>query len=221
MAQKINVNIRKPYNDAPLHAGEVLVPQLVDDRAYAIAIGANPENFKTWTTAGVSYTVMFVPVPAEQEAISVKAFQAALKELLDAKLGPNRFSRCLIPQPDGSLKLCPKIKGDNHAPCALCPDKGKYAKEDKSTVSLESLDDENYAPMETAPSAESEALEKATFDDLLAYLKEINPVLADVVMLGFQGFEKKDIIKQLPVKSSQAYDLYAKAERLTREFLAQ
>ena len=30
---------------------------------------------------------------------------------------------------------------------------------------------------------------------------------------------KKDVVKQLPVKSSQAYDLYAKADKLTREFL--
>ena len=56
-------------------------------------------------------------------------------------------------------------------------------------------------------------------DDLVAYLKTINSDLADVVTLGFQGFDKKDVVKQLPVKSSQAYDLYAKAEKLTREFL--
>ena len=74
--------------------------------------------------------------------------------------------------------------------------------------------------MEAAPSAESEALEEIIFDDLVAYLKNINPALADVITLGFQGFDRKDVIRQLPVKSSQAYDLYAKAERLTREFLS-
>ena len=35
------------YNNAPLREGEVLVPQLVDDREYAIAIGAKPENLRT------------------------------------------------------------------------------------------------------------------------------------------------------------------------------
>ena len=57
------------------------------------------------------------------------------------------------------------------------------------------------------------------FEDLVEYLKTINSDLADVVTLGFQGFDKKGVVKQLSVKSSQAYDLYAKAEKLTREFL--
>lgn len=86
-------------------------------------------------------------------------------------------------------------------------------------MSIETLNEDEYHPMQAAPSAETEALEKAIFDDLVAYLKAINPDLADVVTLGFQGFDKKDVVKQLPVKSSQAYDLYAKAEKLTREFL--
>ena len=93
------------YNGEPLREGEVLVPQLVDDRDYAIAIGAKPENLRTWTKGGVSYTVMFVPVTADQETISQQAFDAAVNEFLDEKLGPNRHSRCLIPQPDGTKKV--------------------------------------------------------------------------------------------------------------------
>lgn len=218
-AQKSHDNFRKSYNNEPLREGEVLVPQLVDDRDYAIAIGAKPENLRTWTKGGVSYTVMFVPVPAEQETISQQTFDAAVNELLDEKLGPNRHSRCLIPQPDGTKKVCPKVKDGNHAPCATCPHKGEYEREDKSMVSIETLNEDEYHPMQAAPSAETEALEKAIFEDLVEYLKTINSDLADVVTLGFQGFDKKDVVKQLPVKSSQAYDLYAKAEKLTREFL--
>lgn len=215
----ISVNTRKSFNGVPLREGEVLVPQLVDDREYAIAIGAKPENLRTWTKGGVSYTVMFVPVPADQEKISQQVFDAAVNELLDEKIGPNRHSRCLVPQPDGTKKPCPKIKDGNHGPCATCPHKDEYEREDRSMVSLEELDEENFHPMEAAPSAETEALEEVIFDDLIAYLKDINPALADVVTLGFKGFDKKDVVRQLPVKSSQAYDLYAKAERLTREFL--
>jgi hypothetical protein len=218
-AQKNLDNSRKSYNGEPLREGEVLVPQLVDDRDYAIAIGAKPENLRTWTKGGVSYTVMFVPVPAEQETISQQTFDAAVNELLDEKLGPNRHSRCLIPQPDGTKKVCPKVKDGNHAPCATCPHKGEYEREDKSMVSIETLNEDDYHPMQAAPSAETEALEKAIFEDLVEYLKTINSDLADVVTLGFQGFDKKDVVKQLPVKSSQAYGLYAKAEKLTREFL--
>ena len=218
-AQKNHDNPWKSYNNEPLREGEVLVPQLVDDRNYAIAIGAKPENLRTWSKGGVSYTVMFVPVPADQETISQQAFDAAVNELLDEKLGPNRHSRCLVPQPDGTKKVCPKVKDGNHAPCATCPHKGEYEREDRSMLSIETLNEDEYHPMQAAPSAEAEALEMAIFEYLVEYLKTINSDLADVVTLGFQGFDKKDVVKQLPVKSSQAYDLYAKADKLTREFL--
>ena len=126
-AQKINDNSRKPFNNAPLRDGEVLVPQLVNDRDYAIAIGAKPENFRTWSKGGVQYTVMFVPVPSEQEKNCQQAFDEAVNQYLDEKIGPNRHSRCMVPQPDGTYKPCPKIKNSNHVPCGSCqhrPQKG-------------------------------------------------------------------------------------------------
>ena len=218
-AQSTNDNSRKPYNDEPLLEGEVLVPMLVDDRQYAIAIGAKPKNFRTWTTAGISYTVMFVPVPTEHAVSSTKAFYAAVNELLDLKLGSNRYSRCLVPQTNGTLKICPKVSNGNHAPCAFCPHKSEYEREDRSIVSIEELDEENYHPMKTVPSSESVSMEKFLLDDLLAYLGSINPVLAEVASLGFDGFDKKEVIQQLPVQKSQAYSIYNKAEQLAREFL--
>ena len=208
-----------PYNNAPLHEGEVLVPQLVDDREYAIAIGANPDNLRTWSNGGVSYSVMFVPVPANQEKICKQAFYAAVNEMLDLKLGRNRFSRCLLPQPDGTRKVCPKVRNGNHAPCTACPYKGELEREDRSNVSIEEIDEENFHPMEAAPSAESEALEEIIFDELVAYLKDVSPALADVVTLGFRGFDKKEIIQQVPVQKSQGYSTYDKAEKLARAFL--
>lgn len=218
-AQTIDDSSRKPYNNEPLRDGEVLVPQLVDDREYAIALGAKPENFRRWTKGGVSFTVMFVPVPAEQEVLCRQAFNAAVNELLDDKLGPNRFSRCLIPQPDGSRKLCPKMQDGHYRRCATCPHRGEYEREDRSLLSIEAMEEEHFHPMNALPSAETEALEEVLFDDLVDYLKDIHPALAEVVTLGFEGFERKEIVKRLPVQSSQAYDLYAKARKLTREFL--
>ena len=212
-------HLPEALNNEPLREGEVLVPQFVDDREYAIAIGAKPENLRTWSKGGVSCTVMFVPVPAEQEKLCQQAFDEAVNQYLDEKTGPNRHSRCMVPQPDGTKKACPKIKNGNHAPCASCPHKGEYDREDRSTVSIETLEEENFHPMEAAPSAESESLEKLMFEDLVEYLKSISPILAETVTLGFQGFDKKDVVGQLPVKSSQAYDVYRKAEKLAREFL--
>jgi len=43
--------------------------------------------------------------------------------------------------------------------------------------------------------------------------------MADIVSMGYDGLEKKEIVQRLGVKSSQAYALYAKAEKLVREFL--
>ena len=209
-----------PYNNEALREGEVLVPQLVDDREYAIAIGAKPENLRTWLRGGISYTVMFVPVHADQEKVCWQAFNAAVNELLDEKIGPNRYSRCLVPQPDGTMKVCPKVKNGNHEPCATCPYKDKYEREDNNLVSLGELNEEDLQKIEFAPSAEAEGLMKLMFNDLKEYLHKINPSLEDAVTLGFQGFDKSEIVKRLPVKSSQAYDLYAKAERLAREFLS-
>ena len=218
-AQTINGNTRKPYNDKPLREGEVLVPQMVIDRWYAISIGGNPRNFRTWTLAGVRYTVMFVPVRTDEVAISMKDFTDTLNELLDEKLGPNRHSRCLIPQPDGSVKVCPKVSGNNHAPCSMCPHRGEYEREDRSVVSLDELAEEDFTPMECVPSAESLAMDSLLLEALLNHLRSINPVMADIVSMGYSGLEKKDIVKRLGVKSSQAYELCAKAEKLVREFL--
>ncbi|MBR5109052.1 MAG: hypothetical protein IK099_02560 [Clostridia bacterium] len=217
-AQSVNDNSRKPYNNVPLREGEVLVPMMVT-REFAIGQGADPANLRTWTKSGIQFLVMFTAVPADQEQICQQNFDKAVNQMLDERIGPNRHSRCMVPQPDGTEKPCPKVKDGNHAPCATCPHKGEYKKEDRSTVSYEELDDENYAPMECAPSAETTAMEGFLLKDLLEYLGSINPVLADIVSMGYGGLEKKDIVQRLGVKSSQAYDLYKRAEKLTYEFL--
>lgn len=69
-------------------------------------------------------------------------------------------------------------------------------------VSIETLNEDKLHPIQAVPSVETEALEKAFFDDLVAYLQTINPDLGNVVTIGFQGFDKKDVVMQLPVKSS-------------------
>ena len=208
-----------PYNNAPLRVGEVLIPQMVDNREYAIAIGAKPENLRTWTKGGVRFTVMFVPVPADQETICKQVFDAAVNEFLDEKLGPNRRSRCMVPQTDGTCKPCPKVKNGNHEPCAICLHRSEYEREDRSIVSLDELSEDGFHPTTAVPSAESVSMEKFLLNDLLEYLSNIDPVLAEITSLGFNGFCKSEIIQQLPLKHTQAYSLCKKAEELTCKFL--
>ena len=219
MARIINANAWKSYNGEPLREGEVLVPMMVDDLQYAIDLGAKRENLRTWKDIGVSFLVMFVPVPADQEVISQRTFYAGLKELLDEKRGPNRFARCMIPQADGSKKVCPKCQNGNHVPCAACPHKDLYERENKSMIPIGKLKDEEYLKHMCAHSAESDAMMELLFGDLQDYLHDIDPALEQVVILGFQGFDRKEIIQQLPGKKTWAYQTYAKAEKLARDFL--
>jgi hypothetical protein len=213
----IKVNNWKSYNDVPLQAGEVLVPQLVS-KGYAAGLGANMANLRTWEKSGISYLVMFIPVPKNQEKQAWSIFNAEVNELLDEKLGPNRFSRCMVPQPDGSKKPCPKRKNNNHAACVNCPHRNEYEREDRATVSLDEL-----AEMDYAAGAESHADDdykvEALLEDLINELEQKNPKLARIVTLGYAGYSKAEIFEMIGVQKSQGYDLFKEAERLAKEFL--
>lgn len=211
------VNDWKAYNDAKLKADEVLVPQLVS-KDYARDLGANMANLRTWEKAGVKYTVMFTPVNKHQEKIAWFIFNAEVNELLDEKLGPNRQSRCLVPQPDGSRKPCPKKNGDNHEACANCPHRNEYEREDRSTVSWDKLEEMDYAAGMESHADDSYKV-VMLLRDLLDELEAKNPKYAHAVMLSYAGYSKKEIFEVLGVQKSQGYDIMKEAERLTREFL--
>lgn len=85
----------KSYDGRELVDGYVLVPQVVSPE-YARSIGAVMGNLRTWTLAGVRYTVMFVHVPEEKKRICMKSFYSQVNDLLDEKLGPGRRGRCVV-----------------------------------------------------------------------------------------------------------------------------
>ena len=211
------VNGWKSYNDVTLQAGEVLVPQLVS-KEYAAELGANMANLRTWEKSGISYLVMFIPMPKNQEKQAWSIFNSEVNELLDEKLGPNRFSRCMVPQPDGSKKPCPKKKGNNHESCANCPFHNIYEKEDRATVSLDELAEMNYAAGAESHADDDYKVE-ALLKDLINELDQKNPKLARIVTLGYAGYSKAEIFEMIGVQKSQGYDLLKEAERLAKEFL--
>ena len=204
------------FDGEPLREGEILTPQIVDPE-YARMIGT--KDVRTWTMCGVRYHVMFVAVPLDQAEIALKTYYAELNELLDEKLGPNRYSRCLITLPDGSRERCPKVKNGKVNRCTGCPLRGKLEKEDRSTVSLDALDEEEYAPMENAPSAEEVAGLGLLLEDLLTELEKASPRSAEIVRLGWEGLEKKEIVEMLSLCKSQAYEAYRKARKDVEAFL--
>lgn len=209
-------NDRIPYNGIPLRENEVLVPQLITPED-AELLGA--QSVRTWYQAGVPIHVIFVPVSADQAELCLKAFNSGVNLLLDERLGPNRHARCWIPQADGGYMLCPREIDGKHNPCTGCPWRGRLEKEDRSYASLDELDEENYAPMDCVPSAESFAIEGEILMDLINEASKKCPMYADIIRLGYEGLRKKEIIDRLPVQKSRGYELYNECRRLVEDYL--
>ena len=170
----------KAYDGRELKDGEVLVPQMVTQE-YARSIGADMSALRTWTTAGIRYTVMFVPVPEEQEEICRKIFCQELNEYLDEKIGPARRGRCC--------------------------------------TSLDELAEKGYDPADRRASTEAIVMEEILLDELIAELEKLNPLYRDMIRMGYSGLERKEIIGTLPLKKSQAYDLFRKCREEAEKFL--
>ncbi len=220
MAKK-SENERTAYTGIPLKAGEVLVPMLVDEDFIKI-YQLSDDKIRTWFQAGVSFTVAFNAVPAESKELAMEQFNSAVNELLDRKLGSSRDSRCLIPQPDGSVKVCPKKRGDNRAACKDCPNRGIYKKEDKAIVSLEEMEDEYEFSPAAYDDTEKEAVFPIILNDLLTKLKDEDERIYEVLMRLSEGDDRKDIVIRLTekygIKTSRAYGVIKEAvNRLMEE----
>ncbi len=224
----INVNISaayKPYNNCEVKDGETLVPILVDDNFFALHSDVDTRNLRTWCKAGKKYLVAFYPIPPEFAKIALQQFYYNLNELL----GVRGKGRCLIPQPNGSYKVCPKKNGDNHPDCAHCPHNGAYIRKEKTVISLDALIDENesfFTTDETNP-----VLLKAMYEELLTYLADRNPRILDIVTTGFdigsedEKFAAGDyqelvqkVMKKYGIKKSRAYQFIQEARTEVERF---
>ena len=141
--QKARLN----YNGEPLKDNEVLVlmPFFEEDRVNI----TNPNSIVTVQTSGGPVVAVLKAVPKEFASIARSQFNRYAR---DEK--PVFYGRCLIPQPDGSKKPCPKKSGNNHPDCAHCPHRGEYEREMPRFVSFDELEDEyGYCPV-SSPSPE-------------------------------------------------------------------
>ena len=214
MTQAISDKSRKAYNNEPLRDGESLVPMLCD-RETAKDYGADPANIRTWTTAGIQYQVMFIPVPEEQAEIAWQTFWAEVNDLLNKKIGPNRYARCRIPLEDGRTGICPK----DGRKCTGCAYKGQFEREDRTPLSIDQMTEYEYHLLPGTPSPEDEAMEMLLLDELFVTLEQMKPLFGEIVRLGMQGLKKKEIIECLPIKKSQAYQLISECEKAARDHL--
>ena len=162
---------RRNYNNEPLKDNEVLVlvPFFEEDRINI----TNPDSIVTVQTAGGPVVAVLKAVPKEFASIARSQFNSYAR---DEK--PVFYGRCLIPQPDGSKKPCPKKNGNNHPDCAHCPHRNEYEREMPRFVSIDELEDEyGYCPvsspspeeiyMKEESERESETRVKSVMDKLL------------------------------------------------------
>lgn len=122
------------YNGEEIPEGYVMVPTPFDQMDCE-ANCTNPECIIMVPKAGRFFKTMYKAVPAEQASEARKSYNSWQNEIL----GPRRDGRCMIPQPDGTTKECPRKNGDNHCACKDCPDRDKYPRKNKSFLSLETM----------------------------------------------------------------------------------
>jgi len=223
MRKQSNVE-REAYTGVVLKEDQVLVPMLADEN-FLRTNEVTGDKVRCWSTAGVGYKVVFAPVKDTEEAVgfAMEHFQATVNELLDSTLGPNRFSRCLIPQMDGSFKVCPKKRGNNRCKCEDCPNRGKYEREDRGTTSLDAIFEQFAAEIPAQDDIETEVLLPIMLEDFMRRMEKNRPRTYDTLSLLRGDRKRKDVIAEIQEKydlgSSRAYDILNDAiARLMKEF---
>lgn len=222
MANTVNLNINvtidntslehKAYDNRNIKAGEVLVPMVVTDELIDL-YAMDRHNIRTWKKAGRQFMVAFYPVPAADEKIAMTQFNTQVNELL----GERRDARCLIPQPDGTLKVCPKKNGNNRCSCMDCPDKTKYEREDKSFASLDVLyETYKYEASEETPMEDVVVLADS-LNTLLQRLEEKEPRYAQIIRLIIADYTPAEIIETIKLNKSRGYQEIKNAQKLAKE----
>ena len=161
------------YNGNPLMPGEVLVLTPYDE-ADVGANCTNKENIVTVPMAGRFFKAVLKAVPAEFESAAKTQFN----DWVNSQLPTQRDGRCMIPQPDGSFKECPRKNGTNHPACKDCSHRNEYERKDKLVVSVEFLEDESGYSAATAPSVEDDYIDRETLSEAQgAFLRKVEQLI--------------------------------------------
>ena len=148
-------NVTVNYNGEPLKADEVLVftPYDEEDVKYNVT---NKESVVTITKAGKSVKAVLKAVPKEFETVAKAQFNSWQRE---QQSNPTE-GRCMIPQPDGTYKECPKKVGENRVSCTNCPNKGKFERKLIAKVSIEEQQDTYDLSLVESPAADHDLIEE-------------------------------------------------------------
>ena len=158
-------NVTVNYNGEPLKADEVLVFTPYDEEDVKNNV-TNKESVVTITKAGKSVKAVLKAVPKEFEAVAKAQFNSWQRE---QQSNPTE-GRCMIPQPDGTYKECPKKVGENRVSCTNCPNKGKFERKLIAKVSIEEQQDTYDLSLVESPAADHDLIEE---EDLTESQKRI------------------------------------------------
>lgn len=222
MANTVNLSInvtidtslseRKAYDNRPVKPNEVLAPMVVTEEMIDL-YEMDKSNIRTWHMAGVPYLVAFYPVPATDEKLALSQFNSQVNELL----GEKRDARCLIPQEDGTVKLCPKKNGNNRCSCAECPFNGIYEREDKSNASLDTLYSDYKFEVADETNIEETIILADSLNTLLQRLEEKEPRYAKIIRLLAEDFTPAEIIERIHLNKSRGYQEIHNAQKLAKK----
>lgn len=187
-------NVKVNYNGEPLKADEVLVFTPYDEDDVKLNV-SNKDCIVTITKAGKSVKAVLKAVPKSFEKEAKAQFNSWQRE----QLPKPTEGRCMIPQPDGTYKECPKKNGNNRVSCAKCPNRDKYDRKVIANVSIEEQQDENGFSIASSPSAENSLIEEEKLSEsqqrIVAKVEEMmdkspKHCLAMLLMgLGYKGEE--------------------------------
>lgn len=178
---------RKPYNDIPCGAGEVLVPVVLDAKMKETLkpMGLNTNNAESWRFpyASEKIPVVFIPVEEEKKDISMKLFNQAA---------------------DRYLKRHTKDEWD------------EFLSIDKFMEDSEEEDKAGFDPTGSTEREDFELLQ-AMICDLISEVTALNPKYGRVLELLAADHDRGDIISELSLGKSQGYEVIKNAQAFAKE----
>lgn len=165
-----------------------LIPMEIS-REEAIAMGLNPAKIRSVKIGSRLVDGMLIPAASEEQ------YRSIIRDIWKEEQRVARSRKCSVSNGRGGLKRCE----DN---CSQC----EHMKSG-SALSLDNLKDENGMEVsEPVIDACSTALTAVLFQDLMDKLRELDPELAEIFELLYDGESHRSIAKVIGAKSQSSVE---------------
>lgn len=167
---------------------ENLIPMEIS-REEAIAMGLDPTEIRPVKIGSRLVNGMLIPAASEEQ------YRSIIRDIWKEEQRVVRSRKCSVSNGRGGLKRC---EGN----CSEC----EHMKTG-TALSLDDLKDENGMEVsEPAFDACSTALTAVLFQDLMDKLRELDPELADIFELLYDGESQRSIAKIIGAKSQSSVE---------------